>query len=40
MQEGDDINFAIDDQNGVCNIDITFNGNVKNLEVEITRKIG
>lgn len=40
MQEGDDINFNIDDQNGVCNIDITFNGNVKNLEVEITRKIG
>lgn len=40
IQEGDDINFSIDEQNGVCNIDITFNGNVKNLEVEITRKIG
>lgn len=40
IQEGDDINFAIDDKNSICNIDITFNGNVKNLEVEITRKIG
>jgi hypothetical protein len=40
IQEGDDINFSIDDKNDLCNIDITFNGNVKNLEVEITRKIG
>ncbi|MHC1748124.1 MAG: transcriptional regulator [Cellulosilyticaceae bacterium] len=40
IQNGDDINFSIDDKIGVCNIDITFNGNIKNLEVEITRKIG
>lgn len=40
IQDGDDINFSIDDKNSVCNIDITFNGNIKNLEVEITRKIG
>lgn len=37
MQDGDDINFVIDDKNGTCNIDLVFNGNVKNLEVEITR---
>ncbi|WP_425448063.1 hypothetical protein [Dethiothermospora halolimnae] len=37
IQEGDDINFTIDERTGNCNIDITFNGSVKNLEVEITR---
>lgn len=37
IQDGDDINFNIDAQSGICNIDIAFNGTVKNLEVEITR---
>lgn len=37
IQEGDDINYTIDDKNGVCMIDLTFNGNVKNLEVAITK---
>lgn len=37
IQEGDDISFLIDDVSGTCNINIVFNGNVKNLEVEITR---
>lgn len=37
IQDGDDINFVINDKNGTCNIDLVFNGNVKNLEVEITR---
>lgn len=37
IQDGDDINFNIDSESGICNIDIAFNGNVKNLEVEITR---
>lgn len=37
IQEGDDINYNIDDISGICNIDIAFNGNVKNLEVEITK---
>ncbi|WP_371367041.1 hypothetical protein SRRS_11640 [Sporomusa rhizae] len=39
IQEGDDINYTIDEKNGVCNIDLTFNGNIKNLEVEITKKV-
>lgn len=39
IQEGDDINFIIDDLLGTCNIDMLFNGNVKNLEVEITRSV-
>ena len=37
IQDGDDINYNIDDESGICNIDIAFNGNVKNLEVEITK---
>lgn len=34
---GDDVSFTIDEINGICTLDITFNGNVKNLEVEINR---
>ncbi|MBW6409703.1 transcriptional regulator [Clostridium weizhouense] len=37
IQDGDDINFVINDKSGTCNIDLVFNGNIKNLEVEITR---
>ncbi len=39
IQTGDDISYSIDDKNAVCNIDLTFNGNVKNLEVEITKNV-
>ncbi|MCE5285311.1 MAG: transcriptional regulator [Pelosinus sp.] len=39
IQEGDDISYNIDDKNGLCQIDLTFNGNVKNLEVEITKNV-
>ncbi|GHU63772.1 hypothetical protein FACS189418_7730 [Clostridia bacterium] len=38
MQEGDDIDYKIDERDHVCMIDITFNGNIRNLEVEIDRK--
>lgn len=37
IREGDDINYVIDEGTGLCQVDITFNGNVKNLEIEITR---
>lgn len=37
ISEGDDINYVIDESNGICTLDITFNGNVKNLEIEINR---
>lgn len=37
ISEGDDINYIIDEANGICTLDITFNGNVKNLEIEINR---
>ena len=37
LGKGDDIEYTIDEENGYCTLDITFNGNVKNLEVEINR---
>ncbi|WP_245697968.1 transcriptional regulator [Dendrosporobacter quercicolus] len=37
ISEGDDISYVIDEANGICTLDITFNGNVKNLEIEINR---
>lgn len=37
IQEGDDIGCNIDEETNVCNINLGFNGNIKNLEVEITK---
>ncbi len=37
IQDGDDITHAIDLQNNICQLDLIFNGNVKNLEVNITK---
>lgn len=34
---GDDIRYSIDEAAGYCTLDIAFNGNVKNLEIEINR---
>lgn len=37
---GDDIRYSIDEASGYCVLDIAFNGNVKNLEIEINRVNG
>lgn len=37
VQEGDDVGCNIDEETNVCNINLGFNGNIKNLEVEITK---
>ncbi len=37
LQAGDDINYIIEEENNLCQIDLVFNGNVKNLEVSITK---
>ena len=37
MQKGDDITHTIDEENGICQLNITFAGNVKNLQVEINK---
>ncbi|MEK5236145.1 transcriptional regulator [Paenibacillus sp. FSL L8-0470] len=37
IQEGDDMSYIIDEKSNLCHIDLVFNGNVKNLEVMITK---
>ncbi|MFW6281360.1 MAG: transcriptional regulator [bacterium] len=37
LQTGDDISYDIDLENNICHLNILFNGNVKNLEVNITK---
>lgn len=37
IQDGDDMSFVIDEKNNLCHIDLVYNGNVKNLEVMITK---
>ena len=34
---GDAIDYVIDEDNGICTLNITFNGNIKNLEIETNR---
>lgn len=37
LQVGDDIGYTIDEASGICTLDETFNGDSKNLEIEIKR---
>ena len=37
LGSGDDIRHSVDTSSGYCTLDILFNGNVKNLEVEVNR---
>lgn len=37
IQDGDDLGYSIDEETNVCNINLGFNGDVKNLEIEITK---
>ncbi|MCM0624181.1 MULTISPECIES: hypothetical protein [Lysinibacillus] len=37
FHDGDDIGYIIDEKTSTCQIDLVFNGNVKNLEVMITK---
>jgi len=39
IQPGDDLGYNIDDRQEVCEIDLVFNGNTKNLEVEINKTV-
>lgn len=34
---GDGLSYTLDEENGICNLGITFNGNVKNMEIAISR---
>ena len=37
MQKGDDLSHIIDEDSNVCQLNIVFSGNVKNLQVEINK---
>ncbi|MFF2484396.1 transcriptional regulator [Paenibacillus sp. NPDC058071] len=37
IQDGDDMSYVIDEKSNLCHIDLVYNGNVKNLEVMITK---
>lgn len=37
MQRGDDISHTIDNDNNICQLNIIFGGNIKNLQVEINK---
>jgi len=38
LQDGDELDFSIDEKNGICNIQLTFSNTTRNLKVELTRK--
>lgn len=40
LQDGDELNYSIDDKNGICNVQVTFSNTTRNLKVEMTRKAG
>lgn len=40
LQDGDELNFSIDEKNGICNVQVTFSNTTRNLKVELTRKTG
>ena len=40
LQDGDELDFAIDEKNGICNVQVTFSNVTKNLKVQLTRKAG
>jgi hypothetical protein len=39
IQDGDDLGYTIDEAQTVCAVDLVFNGNVKNLQVEINKSV-
>lgn len=38
LEEGDSLDYAIDETSGICDLTISFNGNARNLEVMINRR--
>lgn len=40
LQDGDELDYTIDEKNGICNVQVTFANTTKNLKVQLTRKAG
>lgn len=40
LQDGDELDFSIDEKYGICNVQVTFANTTRNLKVQLTRKAG
>lgn len=40
LQDGDELDYVIDEKNGICNVQLTFANTTRNLKVQLTRKAG
>lgn len=40
ITEGDNLDYSINEDNGICDLTLSFNGSPRNLEVQITRVTG
>ncbi len=40
LQDGDELNYTIDEAYGICNVQLTFANTTRNLKVQLTRKAG
>ncbi len=40
LQDGDELDYSIDEKNGVCDVLVTFANTTKNLKVQLTKKAG
>ncbi len=40
LQDGDELDYSIDEKYGICNVQVTFANTTRNLKVHLTRKAG
>ena len=40
LQDGDELDYTIDEKYGICNVMVTFANTTRNLKVQLTRKAG
>ena len=40
LQDGDELDYTIDEKYGICNVQVTFANTTRNLKVQLTRKAG
>ncbi len=40
LQDGDELDYSIDEKYGICNVQVTFANTTRNLKVQLTRKAG
>ena len=40
LQDGDELDYVIDEKYGICTVQVTFANTTRNLKVQLTRKAG